>query len=66
MAMGGGMQGTLGIVVPASDILEAAKKSKININDHVSTQNQKAIERLLTVDLEILLQILSDNELLGF
>jgi hypothetical protein len=47
-------------------ILEAAKKSKININDHVSTQNQKAIERLLTMDLEILLQILSDNELLGF
>jgi len=48
------------------DIFEAANKSKININTYVNNRNQKALERLLQIDVEKLLDIIADNDLLGF
>lgn len=47
-------------------ILKIAKIASINVNTYVTIHNQKAIERVLTLDVAELLDMLSDNDLLGF
>jgi len=40
--------------------------SDLDINQYINPKNQKAIERLQELDVDKLLQILSDSDLLGF